>query len=58
MVAERSTTAGWGETIEAKAEDGTRLAGVWAPVKAGEGENRKGTVPYCCSTGSPSTLRP
>ena len=38
--------AGLGETIETRAEDGTRLAGVWVPAKAEDGEDRdrKGTV--------------
>lgn len=38
--------AGRGETIETRAEDGTRLAGVWVSAKPGDGENRnrKGTV--------------
>ena len=38
--------AGLGETIETRAEDGTRLAGVWVPARAEDGEDpdRKGTV--------------
>ncbi len=36
--------AGFGETIETRAEDLTRLAGVWVPAQPEDGEDRKGTV--------------
>ena len=38
--------ASLGETIETRAEDGTRLAGVWVPARAEDGESpdRKGLV--------------
>ena len=36
--------ASLGETIETRAGDGTRLAGVWVPAKVEVGEDRGGTV--------------